>query len=100
MTSTRCAAESIVRSVRYPPLGDRKGGPFYAPLRWGLLMREYLDRADGEVLAIGTIEHIDALKSISEILSVPGLDLCLLDRGTLQPPWALRGKRIIRTSYQ
>jgi 4-hydroxy-2-oxoheptanedioate aldolase len=47
-----------VRAVRYPPLGDRFWGPFYAPLRWGLSMREYLDRADEEVLAIGTLSTL------------------------------------------
>ena len=92
MTSTRAAAESIVRSVRYPPLGDRFWGPFYAPLRWGLSMREYLDRADGEVLAIGTIEHIDALKSISEIVSVPGLDLLFIGPGDLATSMGLKGQ--------
>ena len=40
MTSTRAAAESVVRSVRYPSLGHRFWGPFYAPLRWGLSTRE------------------------------------------------------------
>ena len=42
MTTTRAAAEAVVRAVRYPPLGERLWGPFYAPPRWGLSMREYL----------------------------------------------------------
>jgi 4-hydroxy-2-oxoheptanedioate aldolase len=92
MTMTRAAAESAVRAVRYPPLGDRFWGPFYAPLRWGLSMREYLERADDEVLAIGTIEHVNALKSISEIVSVPGLDLLFIGPGDLATSMGLKGK--------
>ncbi len=57
MTTCRADAEAAVRAVRYPPAGDRFWGPFYAPLRWNLSMREYLDLANDEVLAIGTIEH-------------------------------------------
>lgn len=52
--------------------GLRVLGPFYAPLRWGMSMREYLDSADDEVLAIGVIEHIDAVESAAEIFSTPG----------------------------
>jgi 4-hydroxy-2-oxoheptanedioate aldolase len=92
MTTTRAAAEVAVRAVRYPPLGERFWGPFYAPPRWGLSMREYLDRADAEVLAIGTIEHIDALKSISEIVSTPGLDLAFIGPGDLATSMGLRGE--------
>jgi hypothetical protein len=77
---------------RYPPFGERCWGPFYAPPRWGLSMREYLDRADAEVLAIGTIEHIDAIKSISEIVSTPGLDLVFIGPGDLATSMGLKGE--------
>ena len=40
MISAREQAEAAVRSVRYPPAGDRLWGPFYAPMRWGQGMRE------------------------------------------------------------
>lgn len=92
MTTTRAAAEAAVRAARYPPLGERLWGPFYAPPRWGLSMREYLDRADAEVLAIGMIEHIDAIKSISEIVSTPGLDLVFIGPGDLATSMGLRGE--------
>jgi 4-hydroxy-2-oxoheptanedioate aldolase len=57
MTTTPPAAEAAGRAVRYPPIRERFRGPFHAPPRWGVSMREYLDRADDEVLAIGTISH-------------------------------------------
>jgi 4-hydroxy-2-oxoheptanedioate aldolase len=83
MTTTSAAAELAVRAVRYPPNGQRCWGPFYAAPRWGMSMKEYLDCADEEVLAIGTIEHIDAVKSIEEIVRTPGLDLLFIGRGDL-----------------
>lgn len=92
MTTTRAAAESAVRAVRYPPTGERCCGPFYAAPRWGLSVREYLDCADEEVLAIGTIEHIDAVKSVGEIVCVPGLDLLFIGPGDLATSMGLRGQ--------
>src|SRR3712207_3666691 len=92
LVSTRADAEAAVRAVRYPPLGERAWGPFYAPLRWGVSMRDYLDRADDEVLAIATIEHIDALGSIEEVVSAPGLDLAFVGPGDLATSMGHRGR--------
>lgn len=92
MTTTRAAAEAAVRAVRYPPAGERFWGPFYAPPRWGVSMREYLDRADDEVLAIGTIEHIDAIDTIGEVVSTPGLDLVFIGPGDLATSMGLKGR--------
>jgi 4-hydroxy-2-oxoheptanedioate aldolase len=33
MISSRLDAEKAVRSLRYPPRGDRLWGPFHAPFR-------------------------------------------------------------------
>jgi 4-hydroxy-2-oxoheptanedioate aldolase len=92
MTTTRAAAEAAVRAVRYPPIGERFWGPFYAPPRWGVSMREYLDHADDEVLAIGTIEHIDAIDTIGDVVSTPGLDLVFIGPGDLATSMGLRGR--------
>jgi 4-hydroxy-2-oxoheptanedioate aldolase len=78
--------------VRYPPLGDRFWGPFYAPPRWNLSMRQYLERADSEVLAIGTIEHVDALNSITDVVATPGLDLLFIGPGDLATSMGLKGR--------
>jgi 4-hydroxy-2-oxoheptanedioate aldolase len=83
LVSTRADAEATVRAVRYPPRGERAWGPFYAPVRWGLPMRDYLDRADDEVLAIATVEHIDTLDTIEEVVFTPGLDLAFIGPGDL-----------------
>ena len=92
MITTRSDAEAAVRAVRYPPQEERFWGPFYAPLRYGVSMREYLDRADDEVLAIATIEHVDALQHIHEIVSTPGLDLAFVGPGDLATSMGLKGR--------
>ena len=55
-------------------------------------MREYQDRADDEVLAIGTIEHIDAIGKIDEIVTTPGLDVAFIGPGDLATSMGHRGR--------
>ena len=93
MTTTATDARAAVRAVRYPPHGDRFWGPFYAPLRWDMSMRDYLNRADDEVLAIGTIEHIDALQTIADVVNTPGLDVVFIGPGDLATSMGLKGDR-------
>jgi len=83
MTNTRADAEAVTKAVHYPPLGERFWGPFYAAPRWGVSISEYTQHADDEVLAIGMVEHIDAVAAASEIVSVPGLDLAFIGPGDL-----------------
>ncbi len=92
MTTTRSDAEAAARAVRYPPVGDRFWGPFNAYPRWGLTMQEYLEAADDEVLCIGTIEHIDALANISDIVATPGLDLLFIGPGDFATSMGLKGR--------
>ena len=92
MTSRRADAENVVKAVRYPPRGERYWGPFYAPLRWGMAMRDYLDSADDEVLAVGVIEHIDAVENAAEVVSTPGLDVVFIGPGDLATSMGLRGR--------
>ena len=93
MTTTGADARAVARAVRYPPRGDRLWGPFYAPLHWDMSMGDYLDRADDEVLAIGTIEHIDALKTIEDTVSTAGLDAAFIGPGDLATSMGLKGDR-------
>ena len=92
MVSNRAHAEAAVRAVRYPPGGERAWGPFYAPLRWGVPMQEYLDRADDEVLAIATLEDAEAVRNIDEIVSTPGLDVAFIGIGDLAANLGHRGQ--------
>lgn len=92
MTTRRDDAEAAVHAVRYPPEGERFWGPFYAPLRWNVSMREYLERANDEILAVGTIEHIDAVNSVAEVVATRGLDLVFIGPGDLATSMGLKGK--------
>jgi 4-hydroxy-2-oxoheptanedioate aldolase len=92
MTNNREDAAAIVKAVRYPPDGERYWGPFYAPLRWGQSMREYLDTADDEVLAIAVIEHHEAVEHAAEIARTPGLDVVVIGPGDLATSMGLRGR--------
>jgi 4-hydroxy-2-oxoheptanedioate aldolase len=83
MIRSRADAEIAARSVRYPPVGDRLWGPFYAPLRWNLPMVDYMYAANTDVLAILTIEDPEAVRRIDEIVSTPGIDLAFIGPGDL-----------------
>lgn len=92
MTTRRQDAAAAASAVPYPPEGERFWGPFYAPLRWEVSLREYLDCANDEVLAIGTIEHIDALSTIDEVVATPGLDLAFIGPGDFATSIGFKGR--------
>jgi 4-hydroxy-2-oxoheptanedioate aldolase len=92
MVCNRAQSEAVVRAVRYPPTGDRLWGPFYAPMRWGVSMPDYIDAANESVLAIVTIEHPQAVRNIDEIMAVPGLDLAFIGPGDLAMSLGIPGQ--------
>jgi 4-hydroxy-2-oxoheptanedioate aldolase len=83
MICTRADAEKAVRSVRYPPRGERLWGPFHAPFRWGVSMPEYMASADDNMICMVTIEHVEAVNRIDEIMAVPGIDVAVIGPGDL-----------------
>ena len=66
-------AERIVRLCKYPPLGTRSVGIGRAH-KYGLGFKEYVTKANEEVAVILQAENTNALKNISEIVRVPGID--------------------------
>jgi 4-hydroxy-2-oxoheptanedioate aldolase len=92
MVCDRAQAEAVVRAVRYPPAGDRLWGPFYAPMRWGVSMPDYIAAANDNVLAIVTIEHPQAVRNIDEIMAVRGLDLAFIGPGDLAMALGIPGQ--------
>jgi len=71
-----CAVEDVttaINSVKYPPSGTRGVG-LYRAHGYGKKFNEYLHWLESESMVIIQIEHIDAVKKIDEILSVPGID--------------------------
>ncbi|MCB1744684.1 MAG: 2,4-dihydroxyhept-2-ene-1,7-dioic acid aldolase [Gammaproteobacteria bacterium] len=71
-------ARAAVAALRYPPIGDRGFGPFYASYRFGTDMRSYPDIADREIMCVLLIEHKDAIDDIENIARVEGVDACLI----------------------
>ena len=92
MTCSAQEAGDAVRAVRYPPGGDRFWGPFYAPMRWGRTMSDYIEQARAEVLCIGTIEHPSAVDNIDEIAATAGLDIAFIGPGDLAMTLGIPGQ--------
>ncbi len=91
MICSRADAEKAVRSVRYPPKGERLWGPFHAPLRWGVSMPDYMASVDDEMICMITIEHVEAVNRIDEIMATPGIDLAVIGPGDLATSINKRG---------
>src|SRR5260370_40742114 len=83
MICSREEAEKAVRSVGYPPRGDRLWGPFHAPFRWGVSMADYMATADDDMICMITIEHFEAVERIDEIIATPGIDVVVIGPGDL-----------------
>jgi len=71
-------AKLAVASTLYPPAGIRGVGPHTAPARWGLSPREYLARANENILTVLLVETQEALKNLDAILAVPGIDVAMI----------------------
>ncbi len=72
MISTAEEAARLVAACRYPPDGRRSFGPARGKLYGGA---DYFDGANGEILVIPMIETARAVDNLTEILSVPGVDM-------------------------
>ncbi len=92
MICSAADAEKAVRSVRYPPKGERLWGPFHAPLRWGVSMADYMATADDDMICMITIEHVEAVNRIDEIMATPGIDLAVIGPGDLATSINKRGR--------
>ncbi len=73
---TREEAELLVAACKYPPAGVRSLGAGRFTLSFKTDPASYFARANDEILVIVQIEHVEAVKNIDAILSVPGVDAC------------------------
>jgi 4-hydroxy-2-oxoheptanedioate aldolase len=78
MIANALEAEAAVRSLRYPPQGERGWGPFFAPFRWDVSLPSYVEQANDELFTMVLIERPEAVQHIDEILKVPGIDMLLI----------------------
>lgn len=70
MVNSGAEASDFVRSIYYPPQGERSVGP----IRAAMLNDNYMEEANTEILAIPMIETPNAVKNIDEIIDTPGID--------------------------
>jgi len=73
---SREEVELMVAAARYPPRGIRSFGGGRHSLSFRTDPLTYFREANDEVLVVAQIEHVDSIRKIDEILSVPGLGAC------------------------
>jgi 4-hydroxy-2-oxoheptanedioate aldolase len=74
MVNSRAECEAAVQHTRYHPIGNRSvGGQLHAP-SFGTDPATYFEKANDEILLIVMIEHVEGVKNLDAILSVPGID--------------------------
>jgi 2-keto-3-deoxy-L-rhamnonate aldolase RhmA len=73
MVNTKADAEAAVNAVRYPPQGFRGVGLARAQ-KYGFDFDGYKTWLEHEGIVIVQIEHKDAVRNLSEILAVEGVD--------------------------
>ncbi len=91
-----CSKEEAICAVnyaKYPPTGKRGVG-LYRAQSYGTRFKEYKKWVEEELVIIAQIEHIDAVKNISEIIKVDGID------GTLIGPYDLSGSMGFPGSFE
>lgn len=84
-------AEQFVRTCKFPPLGDRGVG-FCRANAYGIELSEYVARANDEIALTVQIEHIKAVESIDEILSVEGIDAAFIGPYDLSASMGITGQ--------
>jgi 2-keto-3-deoxy-L-rhamnonate aldolase RhmA len=98
MVNTADEAVRAVRSVLYYPAGDRSSGAIGVGIHGTL--PDYVDRIKEEVLIIVQIETGEAVDRAEEILSVDGVDGCMIGPSDLSlslgvPAWSVKHEAAI-----
>lgn len=88
MVNTREEAERAVAAVRFPPKGTRSAGGSRVLLH----SPHYFNEANDEIMLTVMIETREAAGRADEILSVPGVDACLIGSGDLAISMGMFGK--------
>ena len=77
MVNTREQAEAAVNAVKYPPIGTRGVGLARAQ-GYGFDFDDYAATVNDESVVIIQVEHIDSVNNLEDILSVEGVDGCII----------------------
>jgi len=98
MVNTKKDAELAVNSVKYPPIGTRGVGLARAQ-GYGLGFEEYNKCLNEKSIVIVQIEHIEAVNNLEKILSVEGVDGCIIGpydlSGSLGHPGEFNNPKVI-----
>ena len=91
MVNSREEAQEAVRSTRYPQLGARSKGGGAGCLTYG---NDYAEVANNEILLMVQIETKEAVAQAEAILSVEGVDGCMIGPGdmALSYDWNLKSE--------
>ncbi len=73
MVNTKDDAIKAVSYVKYPPVG-RRGVGLARAQEYGIGFEKYKNWLNDSSVIIAQVEHIDSVKNIEEIISVPGID--------------------------
>ncbi len=84
-------ARAAVRAARYPPAGARSIGAARAQ-GYGRRLAEAIARDNGQTLVVAQVEHIDAVRSIEEIVRVPGVDAIFIGPFDLSASMGMPGE--------
>lgn len=74
MTNSVAQVEALVKSAKYPPLGQRSWGGYTMLQAAGVSAGEYLKESNRQTLVLAMIETQEALDAVDKIAAVPGLD--------------------------
>jgi 2-dehydro-3-deoxyglucarate aldolase len=77
LITTRQEAELLVRSVKYPPMGERGVG-YGRSHGYGFDFDQYMARANNDTFVCVQIEHIRAVENLDDILSVEGINAAFI----------------------
>lgn len=91
MIETRTDLENAVAWSKYPPEGKRGVGFSRANL-FGGRFKEYFSAINSEIVLVAQIESIAAVRSLDEILTVPGLDAIMIGPYDLSASMGLTGQ--------
>lgn len=91
MVNTAEDACEAVEQTRYAPLGQRGFTPI-RPSQYLTQLKEYLAKANDEVLLIVQIETVEALQNLESIMAVEGVDAALISCGGLSQSMGLLGE--------
>ena len=91
MVNTKQDAQAAVNAVKYPPVGTRGVGLARAQ-GYGQNFEEYRDWVNKESIVITQVEHIDAVNNLESILSVKGIDGCIIGPYDLSGSLGVPGK--------